>query len=79
MSPTTPDAVVRFKIDPGPFIRSTHDVAEAFRGMSHALRTGSRPPRRPYPKRYSLMTAREYRAARRAYARALRAHRKATR
>jgi len=73
------EVTLNLKIDAGPFIRACHDTAEAFRRIGHAAQGQPFPPRSPYPKRVSLMTAREYRAARRGYARALRAHRKATR
>jgi hypothetical protein len=75
----TPSITAHLRLDAGPFIRSMHDATQAFTVMCFALRGLPKPPRKPYPKRHSLMTAREYRAARRAYARALRAHRKALR
>ena len=74
-------ATLNIRIDFDPFLRAMHDASESMRGIGFAFgtRRQPRPPRRPYRKTWSGMTAREYRAARRAYARALRAHRKATR
>lgn len=72
-------ATLNIKIKVDPFLRAMHDTSESFRRISFGLTRGHRPPKRPYPKRYSAMTARQYRAARRAYGRARRAHRKATR
>jgi hypothetical protein len=69
----------KLRLNVTPFVRAMRDATESFRGLGYAASKQPRPPRRPYPRRHSLMTAREYRASRRAYARALRAHRKATR
>ena len=76
---STGTATLNIKIDTGRYCRAIHDTAEAFRRIGYLAQGKPSPPKRPYPKSHSLMTAREYRAARRAYARALRAHRKAAR
>ena len=74
-----PDAVLTLRLDPSGFIRGIHDVGNAMQNMTADLTGKPRPPRKPYPKRYSGMTARQYRASRRAYGRAKRAHKKALR
>ena len=61
------------------FVRKITDVQNSMRAMSASMHGKPQPPRRPYPKRHSGLTARQYRAGRRAYHRANQAHRKAVR
>lgn len=67
------------RLNATPFVRSMHDAAHAFNQFGFAARGLPTPPRRPYPKQHSGMTSRQYRAARRAYARAMRDHQKGLR
>lgn len=76
---TTPPAVFKMRIDTSGFTRGIHDINNVMRNMSADLRGAPRPPRKPYPKTCSHMTARQYRAARRRYARERRAYSKALR
>ena len=74
---STADLTLSFKIDPSPFIRAMHDAGVVMRNMTADVRGLPRPPRAPYPKQHSGMTARQYRAARRRYARERRGYAKA--
>lgn len=71
-----PNVTLKMKIDPSGLIRGLHDVGHVMQNLTADLAGKPRPPRKPYPKRYSRMTARQYRASRRAYARAMKAHKR---
>ena len=75
MSDTT-DITYVMKIDVTPFARAMHDVGTVASNMAATFAGKPRPPRKPYPKRHSGMTARQYRAARRAYGREMRAYKR---
>lgn len=70
---------IRLRADVSPFIRAMHDVTWSMTNASRAFRGQGPVPVPPYPRRHGGMTARQYRAARRAYARQIRALRKADR
>lgn len=70
---------LKIRINTDNFMRGIHDAAHNMQRFGHALQGKSSPPRRPYRKDWSGMTAREYRAARRRYNRELNAWKKATR
>lgn len=72
-------ATLNIKINVDSFLRGMHDLTETFRRIGYGFDRKPRPPKRPYRKAWSGMTAREYRASRRAYARALRAYKKVSR
>lgn len=74
---STPSVVLRFKANPSPFIRAMHDAGYVMQNIGTDVRGAPRKPRKPYPKQHSGMTARQYRAARRRYARERRAYTKA--
>lgn len=74
---STPDLTLRIKIDVSPLVRAMNDAGVVMRNMVADARGLPRPPRAPYPKRHSGMTARQYRAARRRYARERRGYAKA--
>lgn len=76
---TTKDITFRFRINAGAMARTGHDLAHSLMQFQAALLREPCPPRKPYPRRYSRMTAREYRADRRRWNRECRAYRKATR
>ena len=78
MSDTT-DITYVMKIDVTPFVRAMHDVGTVASNMAATFAGKPRPPRKPYPKRHSDMTARQYRAARRAYGREMRAYKRTLR
>lgn len=75
---TTP-TTLRIRFDAAPFIRSTHDATQSIIRLGFAIRGVPAPPREPYPRHVSRQTARQYRAARRSYGRALAAWKRATR
>jgi hypothetical protein len=76
---TTPDVTIRFRIDQAPFQRSMWDAAQTLGRVGYQLAGQTPPPRAPYPRTFSGLTAREYRAARRAYGRAVKAWKRGVR
>lgn len=77
--PETSTVTVKLRVNVSPFIRATHDMGISMRNMAADVAGKPRPPRKPYPKRHSGMTARQYRSARRAYNRECRAYKQALR
>lgn len=67
---------LRLKIDATGLHRGLHDVTHVMGNMQHAMRGEPMAPRKPYPRSCSRMTARQWRADRRRYARQMRAYRK---
>lgn len=76
---TTDDAIVKFEIDTTRFVRAMHDVGTVVASMAADFRGAPRPPRKPYPRHVSGMTARQYRAARRRYGRERKGYKRALR
>lgn len=70
------EIIVKLRLDMGPFQRGMHDAGQACLAFMHAAKGQPVPPRKPYPRSYSQQTARQYRAARRRYAREVRAYRR---